>query len=307
MSDGSGLAIPDSWRDAAGRIAASPGLAIVLGDCDTGKSALCSFLARDLCRTGLTVGLVDADVGQSTIGPHMTIGGKLCETPEAVGPDLHPPFLYFTGATTPERCLIDSIVGTAQVADRVRETGPNVILVDTTGMVEGEAARRLKTIKVQWLQPAWIVALQRGDELAPLLLPMERERRRVIRLPAPAEARRRSRERRRANRRAAYTAYLAQAEPITLEIAALSVYDCPENAPEVLAASAVTTAPAWPSDSLAGALAGLNDVNGHTLAVGRIVGVDCSKGTISLAAPAIDRERVTSLKIACAETDCGVE
>lgn len=300
--DDTGLGVPDPWRETADRIAAMPGLTVVLGESDTGKSTFCAFLVGSLCAKG-AVGLVDADVGQSTLGPPMTIGGAICTRPRDARRNLHPPFLYFTGASTPERRLLESVLGAARVTERVRSEKPRAIVVDTTGLVHGESGRRLKIHKVQWLRPSWIVALQRAGELEPLLACFEGEGRRVVRLQAAAEVKHRSREQRRRNRQAAYAEYFANAKLMDIEIRGVSVFDCPENIADAFGASAVTMGPACAGESLEGLFVGLNDAAGDTLAVGRIASADWARGILSLSAPPVAPDAVTSLKIACAEAD----
>ncbi|RLE68608.1 MAG: hypothetical protein DRJ43_05280, partial [Thermoprotei archaeon] len=64
--------IPKEWEDLVSRI--KPGdVIMLLGGVDVGKSGLFAFLANKLVSAGMRVGLIDADVGQSDIGPVGTI------------------------------------------------------------------------------------------------------------------------------------------------------------------------------------------------------------------------------------------
>ena len=47
---------------------------MVVGASDTGKTTLTAYLAGALAARGETVAVVDADVGQSEIGPPTTVG-----------------------------------------------------------------------------------------------------------------------------------------------------------------------------------------------------------------------------------------
>ena len=49
--------------------AAAARLILILGDTDTGKTSLTAALAGGLAARGLPVGVIDADLGQSQIGP----------------------------------------------------------------------------------------------------------------------------------------------------------------------------------------------------------------------------------------------
>ncbi|MEW6355442.1 MAG: polynucleotide 5'-hydroxyl-kinase [Planctomycetota bacterium] len=278
------LNIPDPWRDIAERIGGSPGLVMVLGGCDTGKSTLCMFLVRHLCGAGARVGFVDSDVGQSTLGPPMTIGGKVYTMPADVRPDLHPPCLFFTGSATPVGRMVESIEGTVRVVQRVRGAGAKWIVVDTTGMIAGEAGRQIKLQKVRLLRPDWVVVLERDSELQEIVPLLEREGQRILRIHVPAEVKRRSREQRRRRRFESYAEYFRNAVPIEIEIERIPVYDLQSETP-------------------AGTLAGLNDRHGDTLALGYVAALDLERGIVSLNAPPLDVRNVAYLKLADVASD----
>ena len=65
---------PKEWYALLDVLEREKGIAIILGATDTGKSTLAKFLITHLCKQGLKVALVDADIGQSFLGPPTTIG-----------------------------------------------------------------------------------------------------------------------------------------------------------------------------------------------------------------------------------------
>src|SRR5207247_9449088 len=73
--------IPTGWAEAAHILQRQQGVAAIVGDVDSGKSSLCTFLANMCVQTGLKVGVVDADVGQAYIGPPTTISSSLASEP----------------------------------------------------------------------------------------------------------------------------------------------------------------------------------------------------------------------------------
>src|SRR4030042_1506489 len=77
------------------------GIVILLGATDTGKSSLIKFLILNLCQQGLKVALVDADIGQSFLGPPTTIGLAVFKSDPAWEVVLSPPTIFFVGAPTP--------------------------------------------------------------------------------------------------------------------------------------------------------------------------------------------------------------
>ena len=54
--------------------AAGAAVVVVIGESDTGKTTLVTALANAAFARGFGVGIVDADLGQSEIGPPTTIG-----------------------------------------------------------------------------------------------------------------------------------------------------------------------------------------------------------------------------------------
>lgn len=147
------------------------GLTLLLGGLDTGKTVLAHRIAAAGIDAGLVVGLVDADVGQSFVGPPTTVGFRLCRQPEDLQPEslIKGDHLYFAGSTSPQGHVLPLVVGTRLMVDRARDEGAELIVVDTTGLVTGVYAQVLKYQKVGLLQPDLIIGLERGAELEPLL------------------------------------------------------------------------------------------------------------------------------------------
>ena len=115
------------------------------------------------------VALVDADVGQSEIGPPGTVGlGWATETMSSLH-DLKPAALFFTGAFAPNQAALEHVVATGRAVQTARDKNASRILVDTTGFVLGPAARRLKVSKAQIVRPALLIALCLDDEIADLV------------------------------------------------------------------------------------------------------------------------------------------
>jgi polynucleotide 5'-hydroxyl-kinase GRC3/NOL9 len=60
---------PNEWYAILDTLEKEKGISILLGATDTGKSTLAKFLIFNLCKRGLKVALIDADIGQSFLGP----------------------------------------------------------------------------------------------------------------------------------------------------------------------------------------------------------------------------------------------
>jgi polynucleotide 5'-kinase involved in rRNA processing len=173
----------DPYDDVVDRAVARRGVTMLLGGLDSGKSTLARRIARRAVDDGLVAGLLDADVGQSTVGPPATVGLKLARSATDLETDAlaRADYLAFVGATSPQGHLLPLVTGARLLLDRARESGAEVVVVDTTGLVSGVYGQVLKFHKVAVLQPELVVGLARGEELEPLLG--------VIRRFHPAEVR----------------------------------------------------------------------------------------------------------------------
>jgi polynucleotide 5'-hydroxyl-kinase GRC3/NOL9 len=161
----------DPYDEVVGRAVARRGVTMLVGGLDTGKSTLARRIAGAGIEAGIPVGLLDTDVGQSTIGPPTTVGLRLCRSPADLEPDAlaRADHLAFVGSTSPQGHLLPLVTGARLLLDRARATGAELVVVDTTGLVSGVYGQILKFHKVGILQPDLVVGLARGQELEPVL------------------------------------------------------------------------------------------------------------------------------------------
>ncbi len=207
-----GLDILPEWEQAAEAILARPGVVVLLGASDSGKTTLGRILAEKLTAAGRTVGLVDGDIGQSSIGPPTTVGLALLSPGHRFSVSPVPRFLYFVGSTSPPGHFLPLILGTQALVQAARAQGAEIVLVDTTGLVSGAGAASLKWHKLQALRPRHVLALQRAGELQPILRFVEGQASHAIhRLPVSTRAVRRSHAARRAYREERFRDYFASA------------------------------------------------------------------------------------------------
>jgi polynucleotide 5'-hydroxyl-kinase GRC3/NOL9 len=192
---------------------------VIIGSGDVGKSTLAAALASALHAEGRVVGVVDADVGQSALGPPTTIALGRVRGPLAGPGDAELLALHFVGATSPAANLVGTVVGTARMVSRARALGMEHVVVDTSGLVAGDLGQTLKQAKIELLAPDLVVALQRAGECEPILAPWRSASRpRIVRLAPPAAARVRRPEERRRYREEALARYFAGARPLTLDL-----------------------------------------------------------------------------------------
>ncbi|HUL85239.1 MAG TPA: polynucleotide 5'-hydroxyl-kinase [Actinomycetota bacterium] len=145
--------------------------ALFLGGLDSGKSTLARATAAFALRLGRTVAYLDADVAQKTVGPPATVGMKHIRVPDDLTLErmAEADALGFVGSTSPQDHLVPLVGALQRLKDRARTEGADLLIVDTGGEVSGIRGQLVKYYKVDALQPDLVVALQRGEELEPIL------------------------------------------------------------------------------------------------------------------------------------------
>jgi polynucleotide 5'-kinase involved in rRNA processing len=158
----------DPQHEALARQAASPGVTMLIGGLDTGKTTVAVDAVRHALAAGHRPVLVDADIGISTVGPPACVGLKVFES-EADLESVHKPdALHFVGAITSSRLVLQQVVATAVMVQRARDHG-DVIVVDTTAVAAGVSGETLKYHKAELCRPDLVIALQRGEEMEPVV------------------------------------------------------------------------------------------------------------------------------------------
>ena len=295
--------IPPDWEALAGRILASArkGCAkvMVIGGVDSGKTTLCKFLAAKACAAGMAPGFVDADVGQSTLGPPSTIGAKILHKPEeAFCDDVRPPFMRFLGGMSPSGRVFACVAGARRALDWVRENGAQFIVIDTTGLVDGELGKELKTRKVDLLAPDILVAIARETELEHILAPLEKLGMPVERLRRAEAAVVRSPSVRQKFRLDKFQEYFRDSRLQTFSFDQFAIADCPSNfAPHFAPGQVLSTLPLLERWSPVGLLVGLEDATGRCLAVGLIESFDVESRRMTIRAPGAEIDKARCVRI----------
>jgi polynucleotide 5'-hydroxyl-kinase GRC3/NOL9 len=144
---------------------------VLVGGLDTGKSSLSRNLLSAAVETGRPAALLDADVGQKTVGPPASITLKMVRSAADLEPEriVVADAMSFVGSTSAQDHLLPVVAGVARLHRRAKDEGADLIVVDTSGLVSGITGQVLKYHKVELLEPDLVVGLQRGEELLPLL------------------------------------------------------------------------------------------------------------------------------------------
>jgi polynucleotide 5'-hydroxyl-kinase GRC3/NOL9 len=201
-----------SYEEWIERLATKPGLVFLLGSIDTGKTSFGIELVKRAIGSGIPSAIVDADIGQSTVGPPTTVGLKLCAEPGPVSKSsvAVADGLSFVGALSPRGHLLSLVTGTAKLVTRARSAGHKLIVVDTTGYVSGVYGQLLKFSKMDLLDPDVVVAFERGGELDPIVGHARRfTTAEVVEVQVPENVRTRSIEERSTYREQRFAAYFA--------------------------------------------------------------------------------------------------
>src|SRR5213594_2149548 len=248
--------VPTAWNEAAQVLQRQRGVCIIIGEVDSGKSSLCTFLANKCLEDPGKVGVVDADVGQADIGPPTTISSSVASEPILTLQDLRQETAFFIGDTSPSS-VPDKLT---RLIVRLKEklvSSSELVLVHTDGWIGDLPALRFKEELLHETQPDLVLGLSRGSEIDPLLDMVSSA---SIRLPSSTYARMRSREERKNVRETGYRRFLlgSKTMKISQENTKLRMFDRSEQ--QVLR---------W-DRKLKGFLAGLLDDHQELLGIGRI-------------------------------------
>jgi polynucleotide 5'-hydroxyl-kinase GRC3/NOL9 len=285
------IAAPREWFGLLDVLEKEKGVAILLGATDTGKSTLANFLILNLCRRGLKVALVDADIGQSSLGPPATIGLSVFKSDPDWEVVLSPPEIFLVGSTTPEGHFPLHLKGIKRMVDKASSYDTEWILVDTTGFVSGEAGKELKRRKIDLISPRFILALQKSDEIEHILgLYQENPLYKIHRLPLSEKARTRSMEERRTNRANKFRDYFKDSVVQELAVEEVRIEG------EVFDPSGEAIPLDW-SLRISGLLTGLKDHNDETLALGIIKNYLEEKKTVRISTPLRDIQSIKTIQL----------
>lgn len=150
-------------------LASQPGRVFVVGGVDSGKTTFTMRLAKAGIEAGHSVAIVDADLGQSTIGPPGTVGLKVVGSADELQEPFTPDAMSFVGSMSPRGHVLPLVTGTAKLVMRAIELGARLIVVDTSGLIDGVAGQMLKLTKAELCRPHRAVALSHGGELEPIV------------------------------------------------------------------------------------------------------------------------------------------
>ena len=285
------ISVPKEWADALEIIGREKGIVLFLGATDTGKTTFAKFLIFNLSKRGLKIALIDADIGQSFLGPPATIGLSVFKSDHDWQLVSSPPEIFFVGSVTPEGHFPIHLRGVKRMVDKAASRGVDLILVDTTGFVLGEGGIELKRRKIDLISPRFILAIQESDELEPILEHYrENSLPRILNLPLSELVRSRSMEERRTYRADKFQEYFKHSVNQELAIKEVRIHG------EVFDPNGESIPLEW-ALRINGLLIGLKDGNDETLALGVIRNYIQEKQEVRVLTPLRDIQAVKAIQL----------
>ncbi len=314
--------IPAEWDELAQRVikerqAGKLYSIIVMGEVDTGKTFFSTYLANRLVGNLGRTAILDCDTGQSDIGPPGAFGMLVMKEPVVFLTEEAPTYLYLLGAHSPGLHFLPAMTGLNAMLNKARDNA-DVLIIDTTGWVQGDGGRAIKKAKLDLVNPDMVVLMQRGTELEHLvkhLVALAPEK--IVRLPVSKKASPTSQMERKSLRELVSTRYFKDAKIIEIPFKQVFTDRCyfltgtPINLEGTLHAErlsgwegtlVVTSGPlipeitkGWPTDlgmiknfisgEEKGLMVSLLDENLDAMAIGRLEGIDFLNNVFRIRAP----------------------
>jgi polynucleotide 5'-hydroxyl-kinase GRC3/NOL9 len=207
-----GGTVPPSWENAAKEVLSlkKPVIVMVIGGVDSGKTSFCTYLANEALRKRWKTGVIDADLGQSDVGPPSTIGFNFVSEPVKDLFEIDAENAYFVGLTSPSGAVNKVIEGLTELKNWVVKADVDFLIVNTDGWVDGEDATKYKIQLTKKVSPSVVVGIRREDELTPILTALKEAK--ILSIDSPQLVQRRNREKRKVLRELSYKKYLKEAK-----------------------------------------------------------------------------------------------
>ena len=266
------------------------GICLILGAADTGKTTLAAALARH-ATSSRPVGIIDADIGQSHIGPPTTVGWAIVNDPRVDFSQLTIGGISFVGDITPVGHLLQLTAAIAQCVQQVSKSA-KLIIIDTPGFIRGPAASALWWTVQRLLKPDLILAVQRDDELSDILAGLKSFQMHLELICSPPQIPLKSPQNRQSYRRNQFSKYFQNSSFYNINLDDVAVQR------------------GWnlSCDSLINLVVGLRDAKGVDVAIGLItdwrgdpnikrLGSRNDKGIVVVRAPQLDIQKIFCIVI----------
>lgn len=255
------------------------GLCLVLGATDTGKTTLIAALTKLLAKKN-TIGIVDADIGQSHIGPPGAVGWSIIEKTKFDFSKLTCRGISFVGDISPTGHLLQLTEGIFQCTKQTSKAS-DIVIIDTPGFTSGPAACALWWTVQRILQPDLIFAVEQNDELKDIIDGLQHFSSKIERIQSPAEIKTKSPQQRQSYRRRQFIKYFQNSQLYNISLKNVSIQ----------------TRVRLDYQSLVNRLISLRDENGIDISLGLIKKWQNDSDSLVIRAPNIDARRIRCLVI----------
>jgi polynucleotide 5'-hydroxyl-kinase GRC3/NOL9 len=204
--------IPSSWENTARELLSldKPVTVTVIGGVDSGKTSFCTFLVNAAVKEKLKTAIIDADLGQSDIGPPSSVGFNFVAKPIKDLFEINAQDAFFVGSASPSGAISKIIDGLDFLKAKVLDQAPDFVIINTDGWVEGEEASAYKVRLAKVGGSNAVVGLQQKNELNPILEALQEIK--VFTIASPQLVKPRDREKRKLLRELSYKKYLKEAK-----------------------------------------------------------------------------------------------
>src|SRR5438093_2325387 len=155
--------VPVAWEEAAQVLQRQRGVCVIIGEVDSGKSSLCTFLTNKCLEDTGKVGVVDADVGQADIGPPTTISSSVVQAPIIGLHKAAAEISFFIGDTSPS-FVPGKVVALATRLKKRMTSSADIGIVNTDGWLAEFNAIRHKQLLLDEIRPDMVMFLGRFEE-----------------------------------------------------------------------------------------------------------------------------------------------
>ncbi|MEM1598378.1 MAG: Clp1/GlmU family protein [Pyrobaculum sp.] len=132
--------IPPDWR------LELSGVVALVGPTDSGKSSLSTYILNTHVARGKRVCVVDADVGQSDIGPPGFVAYSCTSAPTPHISELPPEGGYFVGSVNLQGVEELLVAGVVRCVREAMRQYPHLVVINTPGWTTGRGAQLLRAL-----------------------------------------------------------------------------------------------------------------------------------------------------------------
>lgn len=263
----------------------STGVCLVLGGADTGKTTFVAAMAKH-AGSSQSIGIIDADIGQSHIGPPATVGWAIVNDPRIDFSKIIAGGISFVGDITPVGHLLQLTAAIAQSLQQVSKL-VDLIIIDTPGFINGPAANVLWWTVQRIIQPQLILAVQRYDELGAILAGLRGFSLRIKLVNCPSQIPLKSPQDRKTYRQRQFSRYFKNSRVYEINLSDIAVQ------PQLI----------LNRENLSGRLIALRDCRSVDIAMSFITEYQKDRNTVVIRAPQIDIKQICCLVIGDASVE----